>query len=122
MEIGPYPWKAQTISPLPKKPGTVTIAGRISKDLAPKTWSEYSQTSRNRPRRIAVKYAILIERTDNGYSAHRARFYPVALLPQIQKTEVEELIREAIILHLESLYEHGDPIPELYTTAALIEV
>ena len=35
---------------------------------------------------------------------------------------VEELIREAISLHLESLHEHGDPIPEPHTTATLIEV
>ena len=38
------------------------------------------------------------------------------------KTEVEELIRDAIVLHLESLHEHGDPIPEPHTTAALVEV
>ncbi len=30
--------------------------------------------------------------------------------------------REAIILHLESLREHGEPIPQPQTTAALIEV
>ena len=68
-----------------------------------------------------MKYAILIERTDNGYSAHVPDL-PGCIAAADTKTEVEELIREAIILHLESLYEHGDPIPELYTTAALIEV
>ena len=68
-----------------------------------------------------MKYAILIERTDNGYSAHVPDL-PGCIAAADTKTEVEELIREAIILHLESLHEHGDPIPELHTTATLIEV
>lgn len=72
-------------------------------------------------RRIAVKYAILIERTDNGYSAYVPDL-PGCIAAADTRTEVEELIREAIILHLESLHEHGDPIPEPHTTATLIEV
>ena len=68
-----------------------------------------------------MKYAILIERTDNGYSAY-APDLPGCIAAADTKAEVEELIREAIILHLESLYEHGDPIPKPHTTATLIEV
>ena len=68
-----------------------------------------------------MKYAILIERTDNGYSAHVPDL-PGCIAAADTKTEVEELIREAIILHLESLHEHDDPIPEPHTTATLIEV
>ncbi len=68
-----------------------------------------------------MKYAILIERTDNGYSAY-APDLPGCIAAADTKAEVEELIREAIVLHLESLHEHGDPIPESHTTAALIEV
>jgi len=56
---------------------------------------EYSQTSGNRQRRIAVKYAILIERTDNGYSAY-APDLPGCIAAADTKTEVEESIREAI--------------------------
>ena len=68
-----------------------------------------------------MKYAILIERADNGYSASVPDL-PGCIAAADTKTEVEQLIREAIILHLESLHEHGDPIPEPHTTAALIEV
>ena len=68
-----------------------------------------------------MKYAILIERTDNGYSAHVPDL-PGCIAAADTKIEVEELIREAISLHLESLHEHGDPIPEPHTTATLIEV
>ncbi len=66
-----------------------------------------------------MKYTILIERTDSGYSVPDL---PGCIAAADTKTEVKELIREAIILHLESLHEHGDPIPEPHTTAALIEV
>ena len=72
-------------------------------------------------RRIAVKYAILIERTDNGYSASVPDLSG-CIAAADTKAEVEELIREAVILHLESLHEHGDPIPAPHTTATLIEV
>ena len=51
-----------------------------------------------------------IERTDNGYSAYVPDL-PGCIAAADTKTEVEELIREAISLHLESLHEHGDPIP-----------
>lgn len=68
-----------------------------------------------------MKYAILIERTDNGYSAYVPDL-PGCIAAADIRTEVEELIRETIILHLESLHENGDPIPEPHTTAALIEV
>ena len=68
-----------------------------------------------------MKYAILIETTDNGYSAYVPDL-PGCIAAADTKTEVEALIREAIILHLESLHEHGDPISEPHTTAALVEV
>ena len=68
-----------------------------------------------------MEYTILIERTDNGYSAHVPDL-PGCIAAADTKTGVKELIREAVILHLESLHEHGDPIPEPHTTAALIEV
>ena len=72
-------------------------------------------------RRVAVKYTILIEKTDNGYSASVPTLLGCVAAADT-KAEVEELIREAIVLHLESLHEHGDPIPEPRTTAALVEV
>ena len=68
-----------------------------------------------------MKYTILIGRTDNGYSASVPDL-PGCIAAADTKTGVEELIREAVILHLDSLHEHGDPIPEPHTTAALIEV
>ena len=71
--------------------------------------------------KIAVKYAVLIEKTDNGYSAY-APDLPGCVAAADTRTEVEDLLREAIVLHLESLREHGEPIPQPQTTAALIEI
>ena len=68
-----------------------------------------------------MKYAILIEKTNNGYSAY-APDLPGCIAAADARAEVETLPREAIVLHLESLREHGEPIPEPQTTTALVEV
>ena len=68
-----------------------------------------------------MKYTVVIERTDNGYSAY-APDLPGCIAAGDSVSEVEELIREAIILHLQSLRDHGDPVPEPQTSAALVEV
>ena len=68
-----------------------------------------------------MQYSVVIEKTDNGYSAY-APDLPGCIAAGDSQVEVEELIREAIIMHLESLREHGDPGPEPQTSVALIEV
>ena len=68
-----------------------------------------------------MKYSVVIEKTDNGYSAY-APDLPGCIAAGDSQVEVAELIREAIIMHLESLREHGDPVPEPQTSVALVEV
>lgn len=68
-----------------------------------------------------MKYAILIGKTNNGYSAY-APDLPGCVAAGDTRAEVEERIRAAIVLHIESLREYGEPTPEPQTTAALIEV
>ena len=68
-----------------------------------------------------MQYSVVIEKTDNGYSAY-APDLPGCIAAGDSQIEVEELIREAIIMHLESLREHGDPVPEPQTSVALVEV
>ena len=68
-----------------------------------------------------MKYSVVIEKADNGYSAY-APDLPGCIAAGDSQVEVEELIREAIIMHLESLREHGDPVPEPQTSVALVEV
>ncbi len=38
------------------------------------------------------------------------------------RQEVEQLIAEAIAVHVESLREHGEPVPEPSSTAGLVKV
>ena len=68
-----------------------------------------------------MKYTVVIEKTGNGYSVY-APDLPGCIAAGDSVAEVEELIREAMILHVESLREHGDPVPEPQTSAALVEV
>ena len=56
-----------------------------------------------------MKYAVLIEKTDNGYSAYPPDL-PGCVAAAETRTEAEDLPREAIVMHLESLCEHGEPI------------
>jgi predicted RNase H-like HicB family nuclease len=51
------------------------------------------------------------------------RSFPASASSAVPSREVERLIREAIVLHLESLRAHGDPIPPPSAVAAtLVEV
>ncbi len=66
------------------------------------------------------KYAVVIERGNHKFSAY------VLDLPGCVTTggsveETELNMREAIELHLEGLYEEGEPIPEPHTAVAYVE-
>jgi predicted RNase H-like HicB family nuclease len=57
-----------------------------------------------------MRYAIVIEKTDNNYGA----WVPdlpgcVAVADTVE--EVEQLMRDAIELHLAGIREDGDPVP-----------
>ena len=67
-----------------------------------------------------MKYAVIIEKGPNNYSAY------VPDLPGCVSTgktleEVERNIREAIELHLEGLQEEGEPIPAPSTHCQYVE-
>jgi predicted RNase H-like HicB family nuclease len=58
-----------------------------------------------------MKYAVVIERGSTSYGAYVPDL-PGCIAVGKTKAEVERLIAEAISLHIESLVEHGDPVPE----------
>ncbi len=68
-----------------------------------------------------MKYTVVIEKTGNGYSAYVPDL-PGCVAAGDTREETEELIREAIVYHLEILRESGDPIPEPETTTSFVEV
>ena len=68
-----------------------------------------------------VKYTVVIERAPNNYAAYVPDL-PGCVATGDTREELLEEIREAIELHIESLREHGDPVPEPQSTAAVVEV
>ena len=68
-----------------------------------------------------MKYAIVIERTLNGYSAYVPDL-PGCVAAADSDENAEKLIREAVVFHLESLRGEGDPIREPRTSVGSVEV
>ena len=68
-----------------------------------------------------MTYAIVIEPTDNGYSAY-APDLPGCVAAADSYEDAEKLIREAVAFHLESLREFGDPVPEPRTGVGSVKV
>ena len=56
-----------------------------------------------------MQYATLSEKTGNGYCAY-APDLPGCIAAADARAEAEALLREAIVLHLESRREHGETI------------
>jgi predicted RNase H-like HicB family nuclease len=71
--------------------------------------------------KVKMKYVIVIEKGANNYGAYVPDL-PGCVAVAETKSEVLKLIREAVELHLESLREDGNPIPQPTTTSELIEV
>lgn len=68
-----------------------------------------------------MKYAAVIERTGNGYSAYVPDL-PGCVAAGDTRAETEALTREAVAEHLELLREDGDLIPEPQASTSLVEV
>jgi predicted RNase H-like HicB family nuclease len=67
-----------------------------------------------------MKYVVVIEKSDNGYSAYVPDL-PGCIAAAYTRDETEQLIREAIPFHLESMREDNEPIPEPTATSVLVE-
>ena len=58
-----------------------------------------------------VQYAVVFEKAPDNYSAYVPDL-PGCIVAGDTREEVEQLMREAIALHLELMRESGEPIPE----------
>ena len=67
-----------------------------------------------------MKYAAIIEKTGNGYSAYVPDL-PGCVAAGDTPAETEGLIQEAVLYHIEMLRESGDPVPEPQATTTLVE-
>jgi len=66
------------------------------------------------------KYAVVIEKGETSYGAYVPDL-PGCVAVGASREEVEMLIAEAIALHLESLRQHGEPLPAPTTVCEYIE-
>ena len=67
-------------------------------------------------------YLVIYERgKDGGWGAYALHLPGLRVAAETQE-EVAILIREGIAIHIESLREQGQPIPEPTTIAARVEV
>ena len=68
-----------------------------------------------------MRYAIVVERAANNYSAYVPDL-PGCIATGVTMEETEQLIREAIELHLTGLLEDGLPIPQPSSQVDYVEV
>ncbi len=66
-----------------------------------------------------MKYAVLFEKTDTGFSAYVPDL-PGCVAAGATFEETSDLMRGAIRMHLEGMKEDGEPIPEPRTIAEYI--
>lgn len=67
------------------------------------------------------EYAVIYEHGKSGWGAWVPDL-PGCVAAAESRQKVERLIREAIQAHLESLREHGEPIPEPTSSAGAVDV
>ncbi len=67
------------------------------------------------------EYAVIYEQGPTSWGAWVPDL-PGCVAAGESRGEVEQLIREAIGAHIESLREHGEPVPEPSSTAGAVQV
>jgi len=68
-----------------------------------------------------MQYAIVIERSSNGFGAYVPDL-PGCVAAAETEAEVRELIREAIEFHLEGMREDNEPIPAPDARVEYVEI
>lgn len=68
-----------------------------------------------------MEYIVIVEPSETGYGAYVPDL-PGCVAVGETREETLELVREAIQLHIESLQEHGEPVPSPHATAERIAV
>lgn len=68
-----------------------------------------------------MQYTIVIEKSPRNYAAY-APDLPGCIATGATREETLDEMRQAIRLHIESLREHGEPVPEPHSTAAVVNV
>ncbi len=68
-----------------------------------------------------MEYVVIVEQGDSSYGAYVPDL-PGCVAVGETRDEAMELIREAIELHIESLRENGEPVPEPHSFVEKVAV
>jgi predicted RNase H-like HicB family nuclease len=68
-----------------------------------------------------MKYLVVIEKGENSFGAYVPDLPGCAVVGETRE-EALHLIREAIELHISSMREQGDPLPEPASTTEYVQV
>jgi predicted RNase H-like HicB family nuclease len=68
-----------------------------------------------------VEYTVILERGERNWSAYVPDL-PGCVAAARTRDETKRLIREAIIFHIESLRQEGEPIPTPSTEATQVSI
>ena len=68
-----------------------------------------------------MKYLVVIEKGENSFGAYVPDLPGCAVVGETRE-EALQLIREAVELHITSLREQGDPMPEPSSTTEYVQV
>jgi predicted RNase H-like HicB family nuclease len=68
---------------------------------------------------VVTGYGVIIERSETGYGADVPELPDVGVIGDTVE-EVTRLIHQAVGFHLESLREHGEPVPPPSAVAATV--
>ncbi len=68
-----------------------------------------------------MKYLIIFEKTKTGYSAFSPDLLDCVAIGTT-KEEVEKKMREAILIHIDSMHQEGLEIPQCNSFAKYLEV
>ena len=60
---------------------------------------------------MKLNYAVVYERTPNNYGAYVPEL-PGCIATGKSWQEIQAMIREAIVFHIEGLIQSGDPVPD----------
>jgi len=68
-----------------------------------------------------MKYLVVIEKSGNSFGAYVPDLPGCAVVGETRE-EALQLIREAMDLHVSSMREQGDPLPEPTSTTEYVQV
>jgi len=68
-----------------------------------------------------MKYVVILEEGANSFGAYVPDLPGCAVVGETRE-EALQLIREAIELHVSSMREQGDPVPEAASTTEYVQV